>query len=181
MNESKIAVRYAKALFLLALEKNILEQVRTDMESVNQAIKDFDQFGFYLKSPVVKSKQKFKLVEEVFRGKIDDTSLNFMGLLIQNKREIYLEDITRRFIDIYCTYKGIKSATITTASHLDESIKLKLKALLSSTYKTEIELQVQEEPSIIGGFILKIGDQQYDASIASGLKRMKTALTSGTI
>ena len=181
MNESKIAVRYAKALFLLAQEKNILEDVRTDMESVNKAIKEFDQFGLYLKSPVVKSKQKFNLVDQVFRGKINDTTLNFMGLLIQNKREVYLEAISRRFIDIYRNFKGIKSATITTASHLDDKIKEKLSTLLSTTYKSVIELQVQEDPSIIGGFVLKIGDQQYDASVVAGLKRMKTALISGTM
>ncbi len=180
MNESKIVVRYAKAIFLLALEKNILDTVRNDIELVNKTILDFDQFGAYLKSPVIKSSQKFNLVSHVFKGTIHEISLNFIRLLIQHKREIYLEDIVRRFIDVYRDHKGIKSADVVTAVLLEEEVRQKLQVLLSSVYKTNIELHVREDSSIIGGFILKVADQQYDASIASSLKRMKTALIGGT-
>ncbi len=103
-----------------------------------------------------------------------------MGLLIRNKREDRLEAIIRRFIDVYRDHKGIKSASITTAVIIDDHIKQKLLAMLSSVYKTDVELQAREDSSIIGGFVLKIEDQQYDASIVSGLKRMKTKLLSGT-
>ena len=86
----------------------------------------------------------------------------------------------RRFIDVYRDHKGIKSADVVTAMPLEEEVKQKLQILLSSVYKTNIELHVREDSSIIGGFVLKVADQQYDASIASSLKRMKTALISGT-
>jgi len=180
MNESKIVVRYAKAIFLLALEKNMLEIVRNDIELVNKTIRDFDQFGAYLKSPVIKSSQKFNLVSQIFKGTIHEISLNFIRLLIQHKRETFLEDIVRRFIDVYRNYKGIKSADVVTAVPLEEDVKQKLQVLLSVIYKTNIELHAHEDSSIIGGFVLKIADKQYDASIASSLKRMKTALISET-
>ncbi len=181
MNQSKIAVRYAKALFLSALEKNILDIVRTDMALINQTIEDSDQFDLYLKSPVVKSKAKFKLISEVFQGKISDLSLNFLGILVQNKREDHLVDIAIRFNDVYRNYKGIKSASITTAISLNDDIKKKLLTLLASVYKADIELELKEDPSIIGGFVLKVGDQQYDSSILAGIKKMKSTLLNGTI
>ena len=176
MNQSKISVRYAKALFELALEKNKLDVVYSDITLVSQSLKDFVQFGLYLKSPVVKPSQKLALIKQAFTGNINDISLSFLGLLVQNKRENHLEDIIRRFFDVFREYKGIKSAVITTAAPLNDQMKEKFFALLSSIYKTGIELQVNSNPSIIGGFVLKVGDQQYDASVATGLKRMKTTL-----
>jgi ATP synthase, F1 delta subunit len=176
MNLSKISVRYAKALFSLALEKNKLEDVYADVLVVNQALKDYVQFSQYLKSPVVKPSQKQTLINQTFKDSICDISLNFLGLLVQNKREGHLEDIIRRFFDVYRQHKGIKTALITTAVPLSDDVKTKLHTLLSSMYKTGIEMEAIQNAAIIGGFVLKIGDKQYDASVATGLKRMKTAL-----
>jgi F-type H+-transporting ATPase subunit delta len=181
MNQSKISVRYAKALFQLAIEKNILEDVRKDILLISQSLKEYEQFRLYLKSPVVKPSQKYNLMKEIFTDSVTETSLNFLGLLVQNKRENHLEDISRQFLNVYSKFKGIRSALITTAVLLDESIREKLYKLLSSTYKTEIDLVAQQDASILGGFILRVGDQQYDASIANGLKRMKTALLNESI
>lgn len=181
MNQSKISVRYAKALFQLAIEKNILEEVRKDVLLISQSLKEYEQFRLYLKSPVVKPSQKYNLMKEIFSNSVNETSLNFLGLLVQNKRENHLGDISRQFLDVYSKYKGVKSALITTAVSLDESIREKLYKLLSSTYKTEIDLLSHQDESILGGFILRVGDQQYDASIANGLKRMKTALLNESI
>jgi len=181
MNQSKISVRYAKALFQLAIEKNMLEDVRKDVVLIFQSLKEYEQFRLYLKSPVVKPSQKFNLMKEIFKNSVTEISLNFLGLLIQNKRENHLEDISRQFLDVYSKYKGIKSALITTAVPLDESIRLKLYQLLTSVYKTEIDLVTHQDSSILGGFILKIGDEQYDASIANGLRRMKTSLLNESV
>jgi len=176
MNQSKIAVRYAKALFELALEKDKLDAVRKDILFISQVLKDFPQYGLYLRSPVVRPSQKLASTREVFSGNITDISLNFISLLIENKREAQLEDIIRRFFDVYREYKGIKSVTIITAVPLNSSLKDKFLTILSSIYKKGIELQEHHDPSIIGGFVLRVEDQQYDACVASGLKKMKTVL-----
>jgi len=176
MNQSKISVRYAKALFDLALEKNKLDAVYNDVLLVHQTLKDFGQFGQYLKSPIVKPSQKKSLIDKAFSSNISDISLNFLGVLILNKREGHLEDIIRRFFEVFRSYKGIKSAVITTAVPITDQVKEKFHALLSSIYKTGIDLQAHYDSRIIGGFVLKVGDQQYDASVATGLKQMKTAL-----
>lgn len=176
MNQSKIAVRYAKALFELALEKNQLDAVFSDVKTVDQALKDFSQFGLYMKSPVVKPSQKLALVKKAFEGNITDITLGFLSLIIENKRENELENVIRRFFDVFREYKGIKSATVITAGPLTNQMKEKFHALLSSIYKTGIDLEVKQDPALVGGFVLKVGDQQYDASVATGLKRIKTSL-----
>jgi F-type H+-transporting ATPase subunit delta len=181
MNQSKISVRYAKALFELALEKDKLDIVHTDISLINQVLKDYPQFGAYLKSPVVRPSQKLASTREAFSGNIADITLNFVLLLIGNKREAHLEDIIRRFFDVYREYKGIKSVTIITAVPLSSALRDKFHGLLSSIYKKGIELQEQHDPAVIGGFVLKVGDQQYDASVANGLKKMKTVLLTESI
>jgi F-type H+-transporting ATPase subunit delta len=176
MNQSKIAVRYAKALFELATEKGLMEEIYNDVVLVFHASKTYEQFGAYLKSPVVKPSQKVNFITQVFKGNVSETMLSFLRLLVENRRESSIDDIARRYIHVYRVYKGIKTATITTASALDDATRTKLNEMLSQVYKTGIELELHNDESIIGGFILKIEDNQYDASVVTGLKRMKTAL-----
>lgn len=180
MNESAIAVRYAKALFLLALEKDILEQVWEDMNLVQQALNENNRFELYLDSPVIKPSQKRELIKQVFKIQIHEISFNFLDVLIQNKRESYLQAIFRRFQSDYRDYKGIKTAVITTAVILDKSISDKIQKLISNSFQTEVDLKVNLNSDIIGGFVLRVGDQQYDASIATSLKRMRRSLLSGS-
>jgi F-type H+-transporting ATPase subunit delta len=97
-------------------------------------------------------------------------------LLIQNKRENYLGSIFRRFFSDYKEYKGVKTAMITTAIQIDKSTYERIKQLLSNLFKSEIELNVNIDSSIIGGYILRIEDMQYDASVETSLKRMKRSL-----
>jgi F-type H+-transporting ATPase subunit delta len=176
MNQSKITVRYSKALFQLALEKNKLDAVYKDMVMIYQSLKEFIQFDLYLKSPVVKPSQKLALIKEAFTGNVEDISLNFLGLLVQNKRENHLEGIIRRFFDDFLDYKNIKSAVLFTAVAISDQVKERFRVLLSSIYKSGIDLEAKQNAAIMGGFILQVKDQQYDASVATGLKRMKTAL-----
>lgn len=178
MIESTISVRYAKALFMLALEKDIVEAVHTDIELIRQALGETGQLEMYLKSPVVKPSEKRTFISDAFGGQLNAISLNFINLLITNKREAYIDGIIHRFLEVYREYKGVKSALITIAVPLDETVRVKLNDLLSKVYKTGINLEIQQNPSIIGGFVLKVGDHQYDASIASGLKRMSNTLFS---
>ena len=176
MNESKITVRYAKALFLLSIEKDILETVQKDILFVRQAISDNPELAQYLDSPIVRPSQKSNLIQKLFQNKVSEITYHFLQLLIQNKRENYLDGIIRHFLVMYSDHKGIKTAFITTAIPMDVVLRKHVIDLIGSKFKTEVELTIQEDPSIIGGFILRVGDQQYDASVATGLKRIKNAL-----
>ena len=119
MNESKISVRYSKALFELAKEEKVLDLVMTDQELL-QSIYKLPEFKLLLENPVIKSSQKQKVLRQIFEGKLNKITLTFLDLLIQNKREIFLPDITRKFIDEYHKEKGILPVTITSAVKIDD-------------------------------------------------------------
>lgn len=177
MNQSKIAVRYAKALFLTATEKNILDQVQNDIVLIESATKESEVFQAFLSNPTNKPSAKSRFIDHVFgEGRIQPITLNFLHLIITNNRAHHLQDITRYFIHLYRKQKGIKSAVFTLATEPSQEIRKRIAEVLKDIYKSEIDLQVAVNPSLIGGFVLRVEDQQYDASVSSALHKMKSNL-----
>ena len=175
MNESQISVRYAKALFKSAVEKKILESVNKDMELLAETCK-LDDFQYMLELPSLQPSQKYKFISSIFAKKMSDTSLALINLVIKNKRESYLPGIARNFRDLYRTEKGISSAELVTAMEVDDSIIKSIRELITKSFDSDVELSASVDKDLIGGFVLKIEDLQYDSSVASNLKRMKKQL-----
>ncbi len=179
MNESKIAVRYSKALFEYALESNKLDIVKKDIEYI-QAVCKVKEFIDVLKNPIIQPSKKHMIIHNVIKKNISKETLKFIDLITKNRREIYLPDIARRFIKNYYINKNIKPAIFTTSIKIDEKLKDKIISIIKSVYKTDVVVEERIDPSIIGGFILTVEDQQYDASVASRLKEFNYKLVHET-
>jgi F-type H+-transporting ATPase subunit delta len=176
MNENAITVRYAKAFFLLAKEKNMLVEVKGDMDIVLNLCMDSSDFQRLLKIPVIKTSGKVSLFNLIFKEKVNEITINFLHLILQNKREAFIPDICRNIITLIRQEKGIKTATVTTAAGLDRSVINKLAGILEKELDSHVELYNRVKPNIIGGMILRIDDKQYDASITKQLRDMKQQL-----
>ena len=172
MNDSKIWVRYAKALFLLAKEKGMMNTIRKDILFLSDTFR-VKEFDLLVKSPVIKTSQKKKIVNELFKTSIQRTTLTFLEIIFQNKREVYLPAIARNFLDMYRKEKGVKKATLITAVVVEAQVRERIKKMLKDTFNTEVELLEQTKPEIIGGFVLRIEDKQYDASVSNKLQELK--------
>lgn len=175
MNESQISVRYAKALFQSALEKKVLEKVYEDMKLLFDTCK-IEDFNYMLISPSLRESKKYRLVETILDKYISEISMAMIKLVIKNNREIYLPGIARNFGEMYRKSRGIRSVSLVTAREVDESVKERISELIRKTYQSEVELTATVDKDVIGGFILRIGDRQYDASVATSLKKMKEQL-----
>lgn len=180
MNQSKISVRYAKALFQTAQDKNLLETLKNDFQLVEKVCKLSD-VTLLLESPVVRASQKKSALRQFFSGKVHELTLKFIEMVIDNKRENYLESIARDFIQHYRDFTGIKAAKITTATTIDESTKKLIHQLVLKIYNSQVELTAEENPNIKGGFILRVGDQQIDASIQTKLNKIRRSFIDTTI
>jgi F-type H+-transporting ATPase subunit delta len=176
MNSSIISTRYAKALLLVGVEQKSLETLCADMLLLSVTIKENPVFGQILDSPVIKPVQKHNVMNELLGKRVHPMTLSFIHLLIKNKRELMLYDIARRFIELYELHKGIKHAHITSAVDMDEQAKNNLQKKLNALYQADVQITSEINTDLIGGFILRVGDRQYDASLASGLKRMRKKL-----
>jgi F-type H+-transporting ATPase subunit delta len=180
MNDSKISVRYAKALFKASEEAQVLPQIMQDIRLIMNiyALEDFREV---LESPVVKTSDKKKVVGKLFSGKISDLSMIFFNLLLTNKRESHLSRIARNFKSLYKKSQGILSAEIVVSEPIDKAQTEIFRTLLKKVFNSEIELASNVKPAKLGGFILRVEDEQFDASVLSSLEKIKRQLLESTI
>jgi F-type H+-transporting ATPase subunit delta len=172
MNISHIAKPYAKALFDLALERNALEDITKDMKVVAETCISSKDLFMMLKSPVINSEKKAKVIQAVFSKAISKLSLTYLLIIIRKKRERYIPEIAEEFLELYKDYKGILTTHFTTAVPLSDEIRQKIIHLMKEQTHNEIELIESTDADLIGGFILKWKDKQYDASILHEIKKM---------
>lgn len=175
MNDSKISVRYAKALFDSANEKGVLDKVREDMLHLQEICK-IEEFQFFLRAPIMKESQKRKVMNTILTEKAGSLTLALLDLVLKNKRELYIPGIARNFEDQYKRYKGIKSAVLISATSVGSSVKEQIISILKDAMDSRIELKAEKNTDLIGGFVIKIEDQQYDASVARKLKNIEKQL-----
>jgi F-type H+-transporting ATPase subunit delta len=180
MNESQISVRYAKALFQSAAEQHILDDVYKDMEVLSNICK-LEDFQYMLVLPTLQPSQKIKLMGTLFEKHFSRLSLAMINLVMENKRESYLPGIARNYRDLYRKTKGIRTASLITAQPTEESEMSKIRNLIRKAYDSEVDLSSSVDEDMIGGFILTIEDMQYDASVATNLKKIRNRLLQTSI
>lgn len=173
MSGSRAAVRYAKAVLNFALEQNKEVEVNSDMLLVAETIDESKDLQLLLSSPVLKTDIKRAALKEVFLNKISTLSIGLLDLLVDNKRLPILGDVAKAYTVIFDKLKGIEVAKVTSAVPLSEALNKLVLAKVKEITGKEATIENIVNPDIIGGFILRIGDVQYDASISNKLQVLK--------
>lgn len=180
MNDSKISVRYARALFQSAVEKKVLDNVYRDMEYISEvcAIPEMKEV---LSSPIISPSKKQEILGKVFGSGLEKITASLIRIIVSNGRESFIPAIARVFISQTKEYKGITESVLTTAVSVNPDVRNKIIALIESIYKTKVDLKEVVDPEIIGGFILKIEDQYLDASVRNKLRKIEKELKGNTL
>ncbi len=176
MDQSKINVRYAKAFFTLAKEKGLTIELRKDAGLIASVCETSSDFNLMLDSPVVKISKKVHALKSIFEGKVNLYSLNFLVLIAENKREKNIPGIFRNLENLYRAEEGVKTAVLTSAQPLHDDIVLHIRKILEKEFNAKVELSQKIDDELIGGFVLRVDDKQYDASISTQLKKIKEKL-----
>lgn len=171
MKNGKTAARYAKALLDLSIEGGTMDEIFANMQDLTETIENSADLKYLLKNPVVKSEEKKNVFTTLFGKSFNELSSKTISLLITNKRENIMSEVAEQFIVKYKEHKNIITAEVTSAVKLDESQKAKVIALLN--HDGEVELIEEIDTKLIGGFIVKVGDKQIDASIARKFKNLR--------
>lgn len=173
MSNPRLATRYAKSLIDLSIEKDQLEKVFADMQWLQSVCKSSRDFVNVLRSPIIKSDRKEKILDAVAASKVSELTMAFIRLLIHKNRESNLPEIITAFINQYKKHKQIYTVKLTTATALSEELKNAIvKQIQSVSEMQNIELETIVKPELIGGFVLQAGDKLVDASIAYDLKEI---------
>ncbi|TXD83991.1 ATP synthase F1 subunit delta [Subsaximicrobium wynnwilliamsii] len=176
MAGERAAIRYAKALLSLSEEKNASEDINKDMALMAETISKSKDLRFVLESPVLQSSKKQGAILAIFKD-ANALTVNLVDILNTNKRIPILGEVASQYMRLYDELKGIQVATVTTAVALDDVMRAKVLAKVKELTGKQAEVTNKIDESILGGFILRVGDTQYDASVANKLNKLKREFT----
>lgn len=173
MLTSKVAKRYAQGLLDFTNESGQTATVFSEMKDVVKIMKESVDLNKFFMTPYIDSKKKIEVANEIFKG-LSVSSQNLIRLVIKHGRENQLKNIAQEFINKVEDLSGIQRVTLTTATPLS---KENLDQILRSTNlvnaDSNFDLKVNVKPEILGGYVLRVGDQQIDASVKTKLNQVK--------
>ncbi len=173
---SRAAIRYAKAVLSLAQDKKATDDIQKDMQSIIATVEGSAELKMVLNSPLIKSEVKLASLREIFKSTNEITQKLF-DILIENKRVNLLAEVAKQYIVLFDQSNNTQVATVTTAVPLDKALSEKVLAKVKELTGNEATIENVIDESIIGGFILRVGDLQYNASIANKLTNLKRELS----
>ena len=174
MRQTKVASRYAKALFDLALETGKLEEVRDDLALISGV--DHPELKVLLASPIIRGDKKIAIFEAVFARSVQAVTTAFFRLIFSKGRSLAIAEMIESYASLYREHKGIKVVELTTAVPVSDEINSEIALLLSKNKMMQdktIELKDKVDPAILGGLVVQVDDQLFDASIRHDLQFIK--------
>jgi F-type H+-transporting ATPase subunit delta len=174
MRQPKVASRYAKALFDLAVETNQLEVIKGDMDTI--VANTTDEFRALMMSPVITGEKKEKIFDAIFGAHVSKLTVSFFNLLFRKGREIAIKEIRFAFDEMYRKHHNIHIVEITTATPVSAEVNNYLTSKLKAGERfrnANLQVSNKVDESVIGGFVLQVGDSLYDASIRHDLAVIK--------
>jgi len=179
MSELTVAARYAKALIDLAQEQKSVEVIKNDMELFHHTLRVNSELNAVLANPIVSLAKKIKILDEVFAKKVNKVSMAFFKLMINKSRGAVLYATSQEYINLYDVKNHVVHATVESATVLSAANKQKMIDDIQAATGGTVKLNAKVDPSLIGGFVLTVGDRQIDTSIASDLRRLKKEFAHG--
>ena len=173
MSELTVATRYAKGLFDLAAENKLVEEIKSDMDLLHHTLRVNPELNAVLANPIVSHFKKVKILDQVFTGKVNKLTLDFFKLVIMKSRGEVMYAVSAAYVNLYDVLNHIVKATLVSATPLSEANKKALVADIKAATGGEVKLSAKTDPSLIGGFVLTVGDRQVDTSIANDLRKLK--------
>lgn len=182
MVEDRIGHRYAKSAFELAEEKGTLDTVHSDMSMFMEVYDESRDFRNMLESPIIKLDVKQKILNRIFGEHFQSDLMKMLvELVVRKNRGMYLPYVAEAFLKIYDEVKGIARGTIHSAIPLSDKQVQQIQETLEKDTGKRFELTEEVDPELIGGFVLKVGDTQFDGSVATALRRARQQLFNGAV
>ncbi len=172
-----VTKNYADVIFGLAREKGNVEEIGAELSSIAEILDHTPEFMTFLTSPQILKEEKLNLLENVFQGKVEDMTLNFLKVLVDNRRSQYLPEIARSYKTSQREFLGIEYVEAITALPMDEDQVSKLISTLEAKTGKKIELNNVIDSDIIGGMKIRIGERSIDGTVRSRLEELQSEIS----
>ncbi|MFS8854254.1 MULTISPECIES: ATP synthase F1 subunit delta [unclassified Synechococcus] len=174
---AKVVDPYAEALVSLASAQGLMDTFEADIRFMAAVLQATPELGQFLASPLIKAEAKKNLLQQVFADQIHPLLLNALKLLCDRRRIMFLEAVCRRFLELQRKLQDIVLAEVTTAVPLTEAQQQSIRERVRDfTQARGVELQIAQDPTLLGGVIIKIGSQVIDLSLRGQLRRLALQL-----
>lgn len=177
----KAARRYAKAFLQIAIEQDNVASILEDVQMVKNTIDSSRDLTLFLKSPIIKSDDKRKALDEIFDDKIQPITQQFLTLLVRKGRENLLEQIMDGFIESYHDHAGIIEISVYSAMELSDKQKKRITDTLEKVTHKQAELEYHLDEELMGGLAVRIDDTVIDGTVRNKINRLKTLLTEASV
>jgi F-type H+-transporting ATPase subunit delta len=172
----QLAHKYSRAIFEIAQEENQLEAYEKELRGVRRDLDSVPGIWGYFQNPEVERKDQKEILKRAFGGELRENVYNFLLLLVDKRRFGLFPVIVDQYVRMSNEARGIVIADVTSAGGLSEAEEKRLKDKLESISGKKVELRLHQDPSIIGGVIVKIGDKRIDGSVTGRLAAMRQDL-----
>lgn len=176
MADSIVAYRYAKSLFDFATEKKVVSEVNNDMVLFKQVCDENRQFLVVLGNPIVRHHTKLAILKKTFEKNVHPVTFSIFNVLTKKNRENLIYLIAEEFDKLYNGQRGIQKITVTTVTALTDKQRTAFTKLVTDATGKEVVLEEKINESLIGGYVLSVGDTQVDTSVRKRLNDLKLSL-----
>jgi len=173
-----VARRYSRALFDIATERGVLDQVDRELDLVVSMIEMNRPLRAIMNDVLIAPKVKRDLVSKLLQGKVSEVTMSFLLLVVRKRREAHYPEIYRAFLDLANEARGIVEVEVRSAVPLEAHILTGLENKLVARFGKRIKFQTQVAPELIGGLVVRVGDELMDGSIKTRLRRIRDRLVS---
>ena len=176
MTGNRVAKRYAKALYGLAEDKGQIEIVNMDLELIDSVLRNSEDLHMSLDNPVLSESRKLAICLDVFSANVSDIIKTFLNFLSEKNRLSILADICLEYFSIYKEKSGIVEAKVYSAVSLLDTQKEKITESLSRISGKKVLIQEESDKTLMGGIAVRLGDEVFDSTISSKLRRLSKTL-----
>lgn len=172
-----VTKNYTDVIFDLAVEEGKVEEISAELSEIARVMQENPELMAMLASPQIPKAEKLQTADAVFSGWISKTALNFVKVLIENRRAAYLLEIAERFVERKRAHLGIEYVEAITAIPMTQEQKERLIATLAHKRGKQIELNNVIDANIIGGMKIKIGEKALDGTLSNRLKELQSEMS----
>jgi F-type H+-transporting ATPase subunit delta len=176
---SEVAEPYAQALMSVAQSNRLVDDFAETLRDLNTLIEESPDLQAFIASPIVQESDKKAVIQRILGRRADPYLVNFMMLLVDKRRIFYLTAICEQYLSLYRRLTNTVLAEVTAASALTDDQARRIEDdVRQRVGANAVELKVIIDPDILGGVIVKVGSQIYDASLRGQLRRIRLSLNS---
>lgn len=180
MSELKVSHRYALSLLENSIEKKILDKVHGDMQLFSETLIENRNLSLAMENPVVRPEIKKTIIKEIFEKHFHKETIRFLDFIVDKGRETLLLSIADRFLELVDDHLGVAKVKVNVAYDFSDEQRKMLKEKLSKILNKKVELSFSTDPNLIGGFVAKVGDTLYDASMQHQLDLLRKEFVKGS-